>query len=223
MTVRHPSPVRVLLANDSELIVEGLRTMLEPYVDRVQVVGTAVGDPEILLESIDGAQVDVMCIDAFTRAGAGLDAARMVLETDPKFAVAVFTEVAELRTLFAALRLGVKGYLLKTMSSEELVSALEQLAAGRTVVDPELGAEAALLAARTTGAADWEGAHLGLSRREAEVLRTLAAGGGVDAIARELGVGRETIRSHLRQIYRKLGVNERAAAVAVAWREGLGT
>jgi len=216
------TPVRLVLANDSELVVHGLRTMLEPYHDRLRIVGTAVGEPEILIESIVDGEVDVMCIDTFSRSGAGLDAARMVLATKPDFALAIFTDVAELRTLFAALRLGVRGYLLKTMSANELVAAFERLATGRTVIDAGLGAEAAMLAARTTATADWEGAHLGLSRREAEVLRSLATGAAIDAIARELGVGRETVRSHLRQIYRKLGVNERAAAVAVAWREGLG-
>ena len=69
--------------------------------------------------------------------------------------------------------------------------------------------------------ARWVGAHLGLSRREAEVLRCVAHGRSVDEVAAELGVGRETIRTHLQQIYRKLGVNDRAGAVAKAWREGL--
>ncbi len=78
-------------------------------------------------------------------------------------------------------------------------------------------------AARTTARSTWEGAHLGLSRRESEVLRLLARGSRVNSIAEQLGVGRETVRTHLRQIYRKLEVNDQAAAVAVAWREGLGS
>jgi DNA-binding CsgD family transcriptional regulator len=77
------------------------------------------------------------------------------------------------------------------------------------------------MAARTTSRQQWVGAHLGLSRREAEVLRCVAHGRSVDEVAAELGVGRETVRTHLQQIYRKLGVNDRAGAVAKAWREGL--
>jgi DNA-binding NarL/FixJ family response regulator len=215
-------PARIVVANDVELIVAGLRALLGPYQDRVEVIGTATGDPEILLEAVDSS-ADVLLIDAFSRSGAGLDAARAVLANDPSFKVAVFTETDDLSHLFAAIRLGVKGYLLKSISTDELVDSLVRVAAGETVIDPRMAVEAALLAARTTARSPWEGAHLGLSRREAEVLRLLASGSRVTAIAETLSVGRETVRTHLRQIYRKLGVNDRAAAVAVAWREGMGS
>lgn len=146
-----------------------------------------------------------------------------MLSTKPPFAVAVFTETDDLSHLFAALRLGVRGYLLKSITTDELVSSLERIANGETVIDSRMATEAAIVAARTTARSTWEGAHLGLSRRESEVLRLLARGARVNSIAEELGVGRETVRTHLRQVYRKLEVNDQAAAVAVAWREGLGS
>ena len=222
MTMNAPArPLRVILANDVDLVVEGLRALLAPYADRVEVVGTATGDPEILKETYESAEADVMLIDAFGRSSAGLDAVSMVLSADPEFAVAVFTEADDLRHLFAALRLGVRGYLLKSIATDELVASLERIAAGEVVVDSGLATEAAILAARTTARQKWTGAHLGLSRREAEVLRGVAQGHSVNDVADQLGVGRETIRTHLQQIYRKLGVNDRAGAVAKAWREGL--
>ena len=214
-------PLRVILANDAELILEGLKGLLAPYSDRVEVVATAAGDPDIVQEALDDTDADIMLIDAFGRTGAGIDAVTKVLSTDPSFAVVVFTEADDLRHLFAALRAGVKGYLLKTIATEDLVSSLEKIAKGEVVVDPGLATEAAVMAARTTSRQRWVGAHLGLSRREAEVLRCVAHGRSVDEVAAELGVGRETIRTHLQQIYRKLGVNDRAGAVAKAWREGL--
>ena len=103
------------------------------------------------------------------------------------------------------------------------MGALERIAAGETVVERRLATQAALLAAKSTANREWEGAHLGLSRREAQVLRQLAGGKGVEQIANALSVGRETVRTHIRQIYRKLGVNDRGAAVALAWREGMGS
>ncbi|WP_426571545.1 LuxR C-terminal-related transcriptional regulator [Aquihabitans sp. McL0605] len=215
-------PLRVILSNDVELIVEGLRGLLAPYGDRVEVVGTATGDPEILYETFADADADIMLIDAFGRTGAGLDAVEMVLATDPSFAVTVFTEADDLRHLFAALRAGVRGYLLKSIATEDLVSSLERIARGEVVVDPGLATEAAVLAARSSARQKWSGAHLGLSRREAEVLQAIAKGGSVNGVADQLGVGRETVRTHLQQIYRKLGVNDRGGAVAKAWREGLG-
>ena len=74
-------PARIVVANDVELIVAGLRALLAPYQDRVEVVGTATGDPEILLEAVTTPEADVLLIDAFSRSGAGLDAARAVLAT----------------------------------------------------------------------------------------------------------------------------------------------
>jgi DNA-binding NarL/FixJ family response regulator len=214
-------PLRVILANDHELIVEGLKGLLAPYSDRVEVVATATGEPEIVQEGLLDAEADIMLIDSFGRTGAGTDAVAKVLAADPNFAVVVFTEADDLRHLFSALRLGVGGYLLKTIQTVDLVHALERIAKGEVVVDPGLATEAAIMAARTTSRQRWVGAHLGLSRREAEVLRCVAHGRSVDEVAAELGVGRETIRTHLQQIYRKLGVNDRAGAVAKAWREGL--
>jgi DNA-binding NarL/FixJ family response regulator len=214
-------PLRVILANDHELILEGLKGLLAPYSDRIEVVATAAGEPDIVQEGLMESDADIMLIDSFGRNGAGMDAVAKVLAADPKFAVVVFTEADDLRHLFAGLRLGVRGYLLKTIQTTDLVDALERVQKGEVVVDPGLATEAAIMAARTTSRQRWVGAHLGLSRREAEVLRCVAHGRSVDEVAAELGVGRETIRTHLQQIYRKLGVNDRAGAVAKAWREGL--
>lgn len=216
------SALRLILANDSEIIVEGLKALLAPYTYRIEVIGSATGDPGIVFESDRHPEADVLLIDAFSRSGAGLDAAKEVLDQHPELAVAVFTEVDDLNHLFAALRLGIKGYLLKSITTDELVDALVRIGAGETVIDVRLATDAAVLAARSTARSPWDGAHLGLSRREAEVLQLLAKGLRTFAIADELCVGRETVRSHLRQIYRKLGVNDQAAAVSVAWREGLG-
>lgn len=214
-------PVRVILANDVELIIEGLRALLAPFPERIEIVGTATGDPDIIHEALVHEGADVMLIDAFGRSGVGLDAARKVLDTDPDFAVAVFTEADDLQHLFASLRIGVRGYLLKSAPVEELVSGLERVAAGETVVDAKLATAATLVAARTTARMSWSGAHLGLSRREAEVLRAFALGGSMTEVGSQLGIGRETVRTHMQQVYRKLGVNHRSAAVVTAWREGL--
>ena len=146
---------------------------------------------------------------------------RVALGGDRELAVAVFTEADDLHHLFEALRLGVRGYLLKSVATDELVDSLERVAAGETVLDRRLATAAAVLAARATARLPWRGAHLGLSRRESDVLQAVANGASVNEAGESLGVGRETVRTHLQQIYRKLGVNDRAGAVVVAWREGL--
>lgn len=216
-------PVRLVLANDDHIIVEGLRAMLAPYDDQVKIVGTAVGDPQVELtaETLDDA--DVMLIDAFSRTAGGIDAAAKVLAQDPPFAVAVFTDADDMRLMLQALRLGVQGYLLKSASPADLVDMVVRLHAGETVVDQRLATEAAMLAARAVDLGEWPGAHLGLTRREAELLTLLGQGKNPADVAGELGVSSETVRTHTRNIYRKLGVSDRAAAVALAWREGLVT
>jgi DNA-binding NarL/FixJ family response regulator len=214
-------PVRVVLANDDRIIVEGLQSILAPYNDDVVVVGTAEGDPEIVMAPETEEDADVMLIDAFARRSGGIDAANAVLIQEPPFAVAVFTQADDLRLLLQALRMGVRGYLLKSAAPGELVDALKRLAAGETVIAPRLATEAALLAAREIDIGEWAGAHLGLTRREAELLTLLGRGFSPQQAADEMQLSWHTIRTHSRNLYRKLGVTDRAAAVAIAWREGL--
>ncbi|HEX6425155.1 MAG TPA: response regulator transcription factor [Acidimicrobiales bacterium] len=214
-------PVRVVLANDDRIIIEGLRAMLLPYADRVVVVGTAQGEPEIQMAAGDESEADVMLIDAFSRRAGGIDAAAKVLAADPPFAVAVFTEADDAWLTLQALRLGVRGYLLKSSGPSELVDMLVRLRDGETVVDPQLATSAALLASRTIDLGEWPGAHLGLTRRESELLAMLGEGVTLRQAAQQLGLSVETVRTHTRNIYRKLDVSDRAAAVAVAWREGM--
>lgn len=216
-----PGPVRVVLANDDRIIIEGLRAMLAPYDDQVEVVATAEGDPEIALAADVVTLADVVLIDAYTRAAGGIDAAVRVLAERPPFAVAVFTDADDLRLMLQALRVGVRGYLLKSSKPPDLVDMLVRIRDGETVIDPRLATEATLLAARTIDLGDWPGAHLGLTRREAELLALLGQGISPRAAAETMGLSNETVRTHTRNLYRKLGVGDRASAVAIAWREGL--
>ena len=210
-----------MLANDDHIIIEGLRAMLLPYDDQVDVVATAQGDPEIVLAADIYDRADVMLIDAFTRTAGGIDAAVKVLAEDPPFAVAIFTDADDLRLMLQALRVGVRGYLLKSAKPPDLVEMLSRLRDGEVVVDPRLATDAALMAARTIDLGDWPGAHLGLTRREAELLTLLGQGIAPRAAADKMGLSNETVRTHTRNLYRKLQVSDRASAVAIAWKEGL--
>jgi DNA-binding NarL/FixJ family response regulator len=214
-------PVRVVLANDDPIIIEGLRALLTSQSDEVEVVATFRGDPEIQVSGALDPAPDVMLIDAFARMAGGIDAAVKVLAQDPPFAVAVFTDAHDLRLMLQALRVGVRGYILKSSTTGELVDALLRLNRGEIVLDPRLATDAALLAARAIDVGEWPGAHLGLTRREAELLSLLGEGLPPRDAALRMGLSPETVRTHTRNLYRKLGVNDRAAAVAIAWREGL--
>jgi DNA-binding NarL/FixJ family response regulator len=218
---RRRRPVRVVLANDSELVIAGLAAMLEPFRDRVVVVGVGKGDPGIVIAPEEHGEVDVLLLDSFSRAGAGLEAAAMVLSQDAGCSVVVFTEDHDERLVLRALRLGVSGYLLKSTPADALVDALERIADGEVVIDHRLASKAAVIAVRALDAEPWPGSRLGLTRREGEVLLLLADGISPSDVAKKLSVSRETVHSHLKAIYQKLGVNDRAAAVAIAWQEGV--
>jgi DNA-binding NarL/FixJ family response regulator len=213
--------VLVGLANDSELVIAGLRAMLTPFAPAIRVVDGVTGDADIVALPEDAERIDVLLLDTFARDDGGLQAVAMLLAQDPPFRVVVYTDSRADRHVLQALRLGVHGYLLKTMPADQLVDALERVAAGDVVVSDDLASRAARFAASPAESEPWPGARFALTRRESEVLLLAAEGRTTEDLARKLSVGHETIRTHLKHIYQKLGVNDRTAAVAIAWQEGL--
>jgi DNA-binding NarL/FixJ family response regulator len=135
--------------------------------------------------------------------------------------VVLLTVYDDEQYLFQAMQAGAAGYLLKQIDGPELVEQLQRVHAGAVVVDAGLAARAGASADRLQAGEFWPGARLGLTQRESEVLSLMVAGSSNRAIAAELIVGEETVKSHVRGIYRKLAVTDRAAAVAKALREGL--
>jgi DNA-binding NarL/FixJ family response regulator len=159
--------------------------------------------------------------DVRLRGSSGLDLCRQLLERDPSRRIVLLSAYDDEQYLFQALRAGAAGYLLKRVTGAELVAHLERVVDGETVVDPTMAGRAAASAARLQRGEFWAGAHVGLTHRESEVLVLAVAGLSNRAIAGRLVLGEETVKSHLRSIYRKLEVNDRAGAVAVALREGI--
>lgn len=213
-------PVRVVLVDDHEMVLQGLKAMLARFASRVRVVGEA-GEADEAERLVTGLDPDVVLCDVRLRGSSGLDLCRRLVERDPRRRVVLLSVYDDEQYLYQALRAGAAGYLLKRVSGEELAGHLERVHAGETVVDPGLAARAAVSAARMAAGEFWPGARLGLSQRESEVLALLVAGLSNQAIAARLVVGMETVKSHIRAIYRKLSVGDRAGAVAVALREGI--
>jgi DNA-binding NarL/FixJ family response regulator len=213
-------PVRVVLVDDHELVIEGLKAMLARFAGRVRIVGQA-GTAEDALPVVTALAPDVVLCDVRLRGSSGLDLCRQLVDTAPASRVVLLSVYDDEQYLYQALRAGAAGYLLKRVSGEELTRSLEQVRSGEIVVDPVLAARAATAAARLDSGEFWPGARLGLSQRESEVLGLIVAGLSNRAIAQRLIIGDETVKSHTRAIYRKLGVSDRAAAVAAALREGV--
>ncbi|WP_020576416.1 response regulator [Actinopolymorpha alba] len=214
-------PLRLVLVDDHEMVIEGLKALLARFHGRVRVVAESVNanDAEALVAALDP---DVVVSDVRLRGSvSGLDLCRLLVEANPARRVVLLSAYDDEQYLFQALRAGAAGYLLKSIERDELVRQLERAARGETVVDPSMAARAVSSAARLQAGEFWPGAHLSLTQRESEVLGLLVAGLSNRAIAGKLVLGEETVKSHVRSIFRKLDVNDRAGAVAVALREGI--
>ncbi len=213
-------PVRVVLVNDEQIIVDGLRTMLARHRDQVKVVGRVLACDD-LAKTLPELEADVVLVDLHIQGASGLELAARLLADDPPFKLVIFTDDTEERRLFEALRLGVSGYLLKSLSGIQLADHLVRAAEGQVVVDPTIATRIALRGAQFGGAEMWPGSQLSLSQRESQVLALLVEGLSNRLIAAQLVVGEETVKTHLRSIYRKLGVNDRSNAVATVMRLGI--
>ena len=214
------SPVRLVLVDDHEMVIEGLKAMLAAFSDRVEVVGQAVG-AERALSVVDKLDPDIVLCDVRMQGASGLDLCLQLRESDPKRKVVMLSVYDDEQYLFQALRVGASGYLLKSISSDELVRQLEFVHGGETAIDPGMAARAVDTAARLQRNEFWPGVRQGLTQRESEILSFVVNGLSNRAIATKLVIGDETVKSHLSSIYRKLGVSDRTGAVATALREGI--
>jgi DNA-binding NarL/FixJ family response regulator len=220
MTTPPTPPIRVVLVDDHEMVVAGLKAMLMPFRGRVRVVGEAIGADDAQ-RVIEGLSPDIVLCDVRMQGASGLDLCRALRERDPDRKVVLLSVYDDEQYLYQALRVGASGYLLKSISSDDLVRQLELAHQGDTVIDPGMAARAADTAARMQRDEFWPGARQGLTQRESEILACMVNGLSNRGIATKLVIGEETVKSHLRSIYRKLGVNDRTGAVATALREGI--
>ncbi|KAA0081930.1 DNA-binding response regulator [Mycolicibacterium sp. P9-64] len=213
-------PVRVVLVDDHQMIIEGLKAMLAPFQNRVRVIGEAIG-AENASAVVASLNPDVVLCDIRMEGASGLDLCRSLREQDPEQKVILLSVYDDEQYLFQALRVGASGYLLKGIRSDDLVRQLELVRSGSTAIDSGLAARAVDTAGRLQRDEFWPGARQGLTQRESEILSLVVTGLSNRGIASKLIIGDETVKSHLRSIYRKFGVSDRTAAAATALREGI--
>ncbi len=212
-------PIRLLLVDDHQMVLDGLRAMLRPHAADIEVVA-ATTDPAEARRLVVDSRPDVALIDVRMRSMSGLELCAELLRLAPEVKVVLLTVYDDEQYLYEGLRAGAKGYLTKQVVAEELLDHVRRVLDGEIVVDPGLAGRVALSAARLDRGEFWPGAALGLSERESEVLELIVRGKSNKNIAEDLMLGDETIKTHVRSLYRKLGVTDRAQAVAYALREG---
>jgi DNA-binding NarL/FixJ family response regulator len=150
----------------------------------------------------------------------GIEATRQITRSAPAPTVVVLTMFEDDDSVFAAMRAGARGYLLKGADQDEIVRAIRAAAAGEAIFGPEVAAR--VIGHFASGAGSTPAAFPSLTERERGVLEMIAAGKGNAAIAHELVISLKTVRNHVSNIFTKLQVSDRSAAIVKARRAGLG-
>jgi DNA-binding NarL/FixJ family response regulator len=213
-------PVRLLLVDDHQVVLEGLVSMLASERDRVTVLG-ATTEPAEALRLTASLEPDIVLLDVRLKGASGLDVCQELTRRHERVKVVFFTVYDDEQYLFQALRVGASGFLLKRTTAGELAGHLERVMGGEITIDPAIAGRVAVTAARLQSGEFWPGAYLGLTQRESEVLQLMVRGLSNRAIGQQLYIGEETVKTHSRSVYRKLNVGDRSQAVAAALREGI--
>jgi DNA-binding NarL/FixJ family response regulator len=200
-------PVRVAVANDYEIVVAGLAAMLARDPDLLVVDMFVVG------EAMPEVAIDVVLYDTFGREGVDSGQFETLMSSPAVRHVALFTLSWADPLTEAALARGVSGVLSKSLSGDDLGTRLKEIADGVVVVAPPPHGRVSSGVGR-----DWPGRSFGLSERESETLVLLAQGLRNAQIAGALYVSEDTVKTHLKRAYRKLGVANRAQATSVVLR-----
>lgn len=210
--------IRVLVADDHPAFRRGLELMLLE-VDDLEVVGMAETGTRAV-ELAGSLSPDVVLMDLRMPDLDGIEATRRITRAAGGAAVVVLTMFEDDDSVFAAMRAGARGYLLKGADQDEIVRAVRAAAAGEAIFGPEIAARVVQHFAR--GAGSTTVAFPSLTDREREVLEMVAAGKGNATIAYELMVSLKTVRNHVSNIFTKLQVSDRSSAIVKARRAGLG-
>jgi DNA-binding NarL/FixJ family response regulator len=211
--------VRVLIAEDHPLFREGMRGRLDRVAD-VAVVGEAASGDEAV-ELAHKLEPDVILMDIKMPGLNGIEATREIQQTSPQIGVLVLTMFEDDDSVFAAMRAGAKGYLLKDSGGEGVVHAIRAVASGEAVFGSGV-AERIIGFFSAPRAAAPQRAFPELTEREEEVLSLVAQGKSNQEIARQLFVSLKTVRNHVSNILLKLQVADRAQAVIRARDAGMG-
>ena len=212
--------MRVLLADDHALFRDGVASLLAAWGH--EVVGQASDGPSAV-ELALRLRPDLVLMDVGMPGGGGMEATRRIAAAAPDVAIVMLTASEDVDDLFAAIKAGARGYLLKNLESVELRGMLEAVARGEAAVTPAIAARMLTELARPDAPAADPGRRDPdrLTDRELDVLRLIVDGLRNKEVAGQLGISENTVKFHLRNILDKLHAQSRAEMVARAVREGL--
>jgi DNA-binding NarL/FixJ family response regulator len=200
------APIRILLADDHPPLRAGLAAILNSQPD-LKVVAEAGSGPEA--EAAVG-KIDIYILDLRMPEGDGITTIKRLIARDPATRVLVLTTYDNEEDIFQALEAGARGYLLKDTTKEELIEAVRQVHRGERYLPQAVAARLADRLIRPS-----------LTPRELDVLRLVSRGRSNKEMASAMFVSEETVKTHMKSLFQKLGVHDRAEAVSVSLQRGL--
>lgn len=215
-------PIRLLIADDHALFREGVRALFLALPD-IEVVGEAA-DGEAAIQQVDVLQPDVVLMDINMPGINGIEATRRILSNQPNMGIIMVTMLEDDASVFAAMRAGARGYVLKGAHHDEILQAIRAVAAGQAVFGPGIATRMMNFFQGLNGGSPRGSAAAfpELTDREREVLTLIAQGVSNKEIAEKLVISIKTVSNHITNIFSKLQVADRAQAIIRARNAGLG-
>jgi DNA-binding NarL/FixJ family response regulator len=209
-------PIRILIADDHPLFRDGLRALLMSLPDAEVVSEAATGEDAIAQAA--ALQPDLILMDIQMPGVNGIEATRRILQASPHIGVIVLTMFEDNDSVFAAMRAGARGYLLKGADQTEIVRAIQAVSSGEALFSPAIASRMMTFFAAPRPATPFPE----LTEREREILNFIAQGHNNVEIADRLALSAKTVRNHISNIFSKLQVADRAQAIVRAREAGLG-
>jgi two-component system invasion response regulator UvrY len=207
--------IRIVIADDHELIREGVKKIFRSSAD-MRIVGEAA-DLARTSALVAQHQPDVVVLDISLPGHDGLEGLNELRRQFPAQRIVMLSMYGEERYAVSALRAGAAGYVTKAMAAEELVKAIREVVAGGTYIGPQLAG----LMARQTLEPEPQPSHLSLTAREAEIVALIGAGMQIKQVAAELGISVSSVNTYRNRIFRKMGLASNAALIRYALKSGL--
>jgi len=215
------SSIRLLIADDHQLLRRGLRQICEP-LGGVEVVGEA-GNGQEAVDLACRLKPDVILMDISMPVLDGVRATRSITENNPSARVIILTMHQQDRYVLDAIKVGARGYLLKDIDEQELIAAVRAVHRGEVMINPSLAARVLDEFRRLSQAVPEIEDIEKLTRGEMDVLRLVAQGVGNKTIAERLALSKRTVANRLSNVYRKLRISNRTQAALFALRRGWAT
>lgn len=213
------STIRIIIADDHTLLRDGLRALFASVPD-IEVIGEAESGADAISKA-EQLQPDVILMDIQMPGINGIQATRQIVSKQPEIGVIVVTMYKDDDSVFAAMRAGARGYILKGADQDEMLRAIRAVASGEALFGPEIATR--LVNFFSSPQVDLSPqAFPELTSREHEVLELIAKGLNNQVIANRLSISEKTVRNHISNIFNKLQVVDRAQAIVKAREAGMG-